>query len=337
MAAFPPFTWAIRGVAVALLAATQPTQAAAEVKEVRIAQGFGVGFMPLVIMKSQSLLEKHAERLGLGPVKVQWSDLSGGSTMNDALLSGNLDFASGGVPPFVTLWSRTQGLRQVKIASVMSEMPLYLNTIDPSIKSIKDLTEKDKIALPAVRTSNQAVILAMAASRQLGADHVERVNRMTVSMSHPDATIALLNGNITAHFASPPFQYQQLRDPRVRTILSSKDVMGPFTFTVTWTTVKFRQDNPKTYEAFVAAMSEAIEFIRTNKAAAAVVYVKETKSSESVDDLLKMISDPDVEFTATPRAVKRFADYMNQLGLIKTKPEKWQDLFFENVHQLPGS
>ena len=334
MATFPR---TIRAAAAAFLAASLSIHAAAEVKQVRIAQQFGVGYLPLVIMKGQGLLEKHAERLGLGPVKVQWSTFTGGSNMNDALLSGNLDFASGGVPPFVTLWSRTKGSSQVRIASVMSEMPMYLNTTDPNVKSIKDLTEKDKIALPAVKVSNQAVILAIATASQLGPDHVERINRMTVSMSHPDGTVALLNGNITAHFTAPPFQYQELRDPRVRTILSSKDVIGPFTFTVAWTSVKFRQDNPKTYEAFVAAMSEAIELIRTNKAEAATIYLRETKSRESAEDLVKIISDPDVEFTTTPKAVKRYADYMYQLGLIKTKPEKWQDLFFENVHRLPGS
>ncbi len=331
------FPRTIRAAAAAFLAASLSIHAAAEVKQVRIAQQFGVGYLPLVIMKGQGLLEKHAERLSLGPVKVECSVFAGGSNMNDALLSGNLDFASGGVPPFLTLWSRTQGSSQVKIASVMSQMPLYLNTLDPNVKSIKDLTEKDKIAVPAVRTSNQAVILAIATASQLGPDQVERINRMTVSMSHPDATVALLNGNITAHFAAPPFQYQQLRDPRVRTILSSKDVMGPFTFTVAWTSVKFRQDSPKTYEAFVAAMSEAIEFIRTNKAEAATIYLRETKSRESAEDLVKIISDPDVEFTTTPRAVKRYADYMNQMDLIKTKPQKWQDLFFGNVHKLPGS
>jgi NitT/TauT family transport system substrate-binding protein len=320
---------------VALLLTSLPSHA--EVKEVRIAQQFGIGYLPLVIMQSQGLIEKHAERQGVPGIKVQWSKFAGGSNMNDALLSGSLDFATGGVPPFVTLWSRTSSASQVRIASVMSQMPLYLNTIDPRVKSLKDLSEKDKIALPAVRTSNQAVILAMATTAQLGADQIERINRLTVSMSHPDATAALLNGNVTAHFAAPPFQYQQLRDPRVRTILSSKDVLGPFSFTVAWTQTKFRLENPRTYAAFTAAMDEAIGFIRQNKAEAAAIYVREANSKESVDDLVKLISDPDVEFTTTPKGVQRYAEYMHQLGLIKVKPEKWQDLFFENVHALPGS
>jgi NitT/TauT family transport system substrate-binding protein len=328
---------ALRRTLASAVLASAALHVCAEVQEVRIAQQFGIGYLPLVVMKAQGLLEKHAERMGVAGIKVQWSRFAGGSNMNDALLSGNLDFATGGVPPFVTLWSRTGGSNQVKIASVMSQMPLYLNSIDPNVRSLKDLTEKDKIALPAVRTSNQAVILAMATTAQLGANQVERINRLTVSMSHPDATAALLNGNITAHFTAPPFQYQQLRNPRVHTILNSKDVLGPFSFTVAWTQLKFRQQNPRTFAAFTAAMDEAIEFIRTDKAGAAAIYINETKSNESVEDLVKLIDDPDVEFTTTPRGVQRYSEYMHELGLIKIKPDKWQDLFFDNVHARPGS
>lgn len=323
--------------ALVVIACGAPMLAAAETNEIRIAQQFGIGYMPLVIMKARGLLEKQAQKLGLGSMKVSWSTFTGGSPMNDALLSGNLDIATGGVPPFLTLWSRTEGANQVRIASVMSQMPLYLNTTDPNIKSLKDFTEKDKIALPAVKTSNQAVILAMAAEKQLGADQADKINRLTVSMSHPDGTIALLNGNISAHFTSPPFQYQQLRDSRVHTILSSKDVLGPFTFTVAWCHVKFRQDNPQAFQAFVSAMDEAIGFIRTQKAAAVELYIAETRSRDTPADLMRILSDPDVEFTTTPRAVERYAAYMHRLGLIKKTPGKWEDLFFENAQRLPGS
>lgn len=322
---------------VLLALAALPNTALAEAREIRIAQGWGIGFLPLLLMQKNSLLERHVEARGLPPVKVAWSKFAGGSNMNDALLSGRLDVASGGVPPFITLWSRAAGANQVKIAAVMSQMPLLLNTISPGVKTIGDFTDKDKIALPAVKTSNQAVLLAMAA-KTLGDKEADRISRLTVSMSHADATVALLNGNVTAHFASPPFQYQQLRDPRVRTILSSTDVMdGPFTFTVIWTTVKFHDENPKLHEALTAAMAEAIDTINADKRAAAALYIEATNSKESVGDLFAMISDPNIEFTKTPRATKKYAEFVHELGLIKTKPNDWRELFFESIHKLPGS
>jgi NitT/TauT family transport system substrate-binding protein len=30
-------------------------------------------------------------------------------------------------------------------------------------------------------------------------------------------------------------------------------------------------------------------------------------------------------------------DFMHRVGLIKTKPASWKDLFFDSAHSLPGS
>ena len=40
--------------------------ARAEVSEVRIAQQFGVAYLPLMVIKKFGLIEKHAERSGAG-------------------------------------------------------------------------------------------------------------------------------------------------------------------------------------------------------------------------------------------------------------------------------
>ena len=88
--------------------------------------------------------------------------------MNEALISGNLDFASGGVGPLVTAWARTKGNQDIKGICALNSMPLYLNSINPNVKTIKDFTDKDRIALPAVRVSMQAVILQMAAEKVFG-------------------------------------------------------------------------------------------------------------------------------------------------------------------------
>ncbi len=33
----------------------------------------------------------------------------------------------------------------------------------------------------------------------------------------------------------------------------------------------------------------------------------------------------------------KYANFMYQTGAIKVKPDSWRDLFFPNVHALPGS
>lgn len=119
---------------------------------VRLARQFGIGYMPLTLMQEQGLLEKHAKEAGLD-VTTEWLRFTGGSGMNEALLSNNLDIAAGGVTPMLTIWARTQNNLKVKGLSALSSMPLYLMTTDPDIKTIADFTDKDKIALPAVKTS----------------------------------------------------------------------------------------------------------------------------------------------------------------------------------------
>src|SRR5689334_7350792 len=183
-------------------------------------------------MEEKHLLEQHGKRRGLD-LKPEWVQLDSGAPMNAAIMGGNLDFASGGVGPLLTIWGRTRDTIAVKGVAALNSMPLYLNTIDPNVKSIADFTDRDRIALPAVKISIQAITLQMAAEKVFGRGQQGKLDRLTVSMSHPDAMAAMLGGRsgITAHFTSAPFMYQELEDKRVEKILDSYDVLGgPHTF-----------------------------------------------------------------------------------------------------------
>ncbi|HEX6142495.1 MAG TPA: hypothetical protein VFZ01_07250, partial [Geminicoccaceae bacterium] len=213
------------------------TPAVAETDTIRVAQQFGIGYLPLQMMREHGLIEKHAAELGLEDVKTEWLQFSGGAAMNDALLSDNLDFASGGVGPLLTIWDRTKGSLDVKGVACLNLMPLYLNTNKDEIQSIEDFGPDDRIALPSVKVSIQARTMQMALE-QAGKPY-DALDDITVSMKHPDGVAALTSGGteITGHFTSPPFQYQELRseDPKVHTVLSSYDVLGgPSTFNCVW-------------------------------------------------------------------------------------------------------
>ena len=314
-------------------------QARAEVKEVRIAQQFGVAYLPLMVMKNGRLLERQADRLGVGPLKVTWNTFGSGADMNTALLAGTLDFASGGVGPVLQVWGRTQGNLNIKGVAALGSLPLYLNTINPAVKSLRDLGDKDRIALPAVKVSIQAVLLQMAAAQAFGDASFNALDRLTVSMSHPQATAALLSGTeITAHFTNSPFQEQQLQDPRVRRLLSSYDILGgPSTLNSVYATAKFRDENPKVYAAMVAALREAMDLINRDKQAAARVYIEEEKSKLSPDFVYKLISNPQFNFTIAPQGFMKFAEFMQKTEALKVKPSSWKDVFFPEVHGENGS
>ncbi len=325
-----------------LIAATlivAPIYASAELREIQVAEQFGIGYLPLMIMEEQKLIEKHAKANGVD-VTVGWSKFAGSNVMNDALLSNSLQFASGGVAPLITVWSRTRGNLDVKAVSAIDSMPIYLNTRNPAVKTLRDFTDKDRIALPAAKVSIQAVTLQIAAEKAFGEGQYAKLDPLTVTLSHPDAQVALLSGQseINAHFSSPPFQYQQLRNPNIHTVLNSYEVLGgPATFNVVWTTSKFRSENPKLYDAFVKALDEATAFINKDKKAAAEAYLRISRDKDSLQDILAMLNDPAIVFTTTPQNVMKYVDFMARIGSIKVKPESWRDLFFPNAHNLPGS
>jgi NitT/TauT family transport system substrate-binding protein len=324
----------------AAITVAAPPLARAELTEIKVAQQYGIGYLPLMLMEEQKLIEKHAKINGVPDLKVGWPRFAGGNVMNDALLSNSLQFASGGVGPLVTLWARTRGNLDVKAVAALNSMPLYLNTRNPNVKTIKDFTDKDRIALPAVKVSIQAITLQIAAEKAFGDGQQGKLDPLTVTLSHPDAQAALLSGQseITAHFGSPPFQYQQLKNPAIHTVLNSYDVLGgPATFNVVWTSAKFRAENPRIYDAFVKALDEAIGQINADRKAATEAYLRISKDKDTVQDILAMLNDPAIVFTTTPQNVMKYVDFMLKTGSIKVRPDSWKDLFFPNVHALSGS
>jgi len=327
----------VAALAIALATASTPTRA--ELSELAIAQQYGIGYLSLMVMEDQKLIEKYAREAGVD-VKVTWARFAGGNVMNDALLSGTLHIASGGVAPLVTLWSRTRGNLDVRGIAALNSMPLHLVSRNPAVKTVRDFTDKDRIGLPAVKVSVQAAILQMAAEQAFGPGQQNRLDAFTVSLSHPDAMQALMSGQseVNAHFGSPPFQYQELAKPENHVVVNSYEVLGgPSTFNLVWTTAKFRSENPKLYEAFVKALDEANAQINRDKRAAAQTYVRLSKDKDSVDNIAKMLNDPAIVFTTTPQTIQRFAEFMAKTGSIKTKPDSWKDMFFPNVHGLSGS
>ena len=330
----------LRAAASAILLLTLlPLPARAEKSEITISKEFGIGYLPYLIMEHEKLVEKHAKANGLGDVKVNWKTFGGSGFTQSAMLSGDLQFASSGVPWFLLLWDKTKG--DVKSAGALDSMPLYLNTRNPKVKTLSDYGEGNKIALPAIKSSIQAITLQMAAAKAFGRAQANKLDPLTVGLSHPDAMTALLSGagDIDSHFTSPPFQDQELKDSRIHRVLSSYDVLdGAATFIITATTSKFQKANPKTYDAFVGALEEAQKFIGSKKSEAAQIYLEMSKDKRlSMDDLMKMLNNPEYRFTLAPEGVLKYAAFMASIGVIKKQPADWKELFFNNVHPLPGS
>ncbi|ELY2854214.1 ABC transporter substrate-binding protein [Cronobacter dublinensis] len=325
-----------RWLMLALIAAAGTAQAEGNIS---IAQQFGIGYLLLDVVRDQQLIEKEGKKEGVD-IKVEWRTLSGATAMNEALLSGALDVASAGVPPLLTLWDRTKGRQNVKAIAALGSMPNFLLSNNPAVKSISDLTDKDRIAVPAAGVGFQSRTLQIETARRFGNSDYKRFDTLSVSLPHPDASAALIAGKseITAHFSSPPFQYQALEHSNVHKILSSYDVLGgKATFNVLYTTQKFHDENPKTYRAFYNALSEAAKIINADKNAAAETYIRVEKSRLPRPLVEKIVNDPDTEFTISPQRTFIYAEKLHELGVLKNKADSWKDYFFDEAWENPGS
>ncbi len=312
------------------------TIARAEVNEITIAQQYGVSFLPLMVMEKQALVEKHAAQAGLTGLKVNWAKMAGPSVMNDGLISGNLHFAAQGAPSLITLWSKTSG--QIKGVAALTTYPLYLVTRDPNVKKLSDFSDKDKIAVPSVKISTQAIMLQMAAAKEFGEKNYTKLDPLTISLSHPDATLAFIGNTagVNTHFSTSPFYEQEIKVPGAHLITTSYEILGgPATALVLTSSAKFRDTNPKAYRAVYDALSEAIATINKDKTAAAKLYLEAAHDTKnSVNDIVAMISDKDYAFTLKTDKVFATAQFMAKIGSIKQAPGSIGDLFFpENAAQ----
>jgi NitT/TauT family transport system substrate-binding protein len=324
-----------------LAALASSTPAGAETGTLRMARQYGIGYLQMMVMEHERLIEKHARALGLGDVKVEWSTFGDGALANDGMLAGRLDFVAGGLGSFVTLWDRTRGALAVKGVAALDSMPMLLVTRNPASRSIRDLTEQDRIAIAGIKVSSQATTLQLASAQAFGDANWGALDHLTVNMAHPTGMQALLSGRgeITAHFTSPPFQYDELRRPGTHTLLDSYDVWGgPQTFILAWTTSRFRDQNPGLYAAFLSALKEATALINRDRRAAAAIYLRMTDDRVTpVDELAAMLSDPRLRFTLVPENVLKFAQFEQRIGSVKTAADSWKELFFPEIHDLPGS
>ncbi|GGY99268.1 ABC transporter substrate-binding protein [Pseudoduganella plicata] len=307
---------------------------------IRISQQYGVTYLLLNIAQERKLIEKYGKQAGVD-IQVEWTQLSGGAAINDALLSGAIDIAGAGVGPLVTLWDRTKGRQNVRGVAALGSFPYYLVSNNPKVKTIADFTEKDRIGLPAVGVSVQARILQMAVAKQWGDKEFARLDKITQTLPHPDAASAIIAGGteITGHFATPPFQEQELaQNPNAHVVLKSYDVQGgPSSSTVLYATEKYRSENPKTYRAFVQALAEAADFAARNPEAAADVYLKVNKARVDRALLVKIFKNPDVQFRIAPQNTLGLAQFMHKVGAVKNRPAAWRDYFFDDPLVKEGS
>jgi NitT/TauT family transport system substrate-binding protein len=313
--------------------------ARAETGTVRVATQFGLAYLPLIVMEHDHLWEKQAKRLGVD-ITAEYIRLGGGGALNDALISDSVEMVAGGPAPMLVLWERTQTSFKVKGVAALNASPIDVLTNKPNIKSLADFTADDRIAVPSVRSSMQALALMAAAEKTFGPGQASRLDNLTVAMQHPDAVGALLapNSQISAYVSSSPYQEIALQKPGISKIADSFESFGrPCTFSVVYAKEVFVKGNPKVMEAFYAALKEALASISADRSASIDTYLAVTHEKIDRSLLEGILARPDFTFAIEPSGTLQLAQLMKRAGLLKQNPNSWQDFFVEALHAGQGS
>ena len=314
--------------------ATLLLASAAEAQPVRIAHQIGVIFSPVMVMKQLGLLEKAATEAGI-EITPEWISFSSGGAVNDAVISGNVDIATVGLPNFLILWSRANG--SVKALSAISGVKSVLVTRDPNLKSLADIKPENRIAVPTLKVSNQAIWLQMAAEKQFG-DYTA-LDANTVQLGFVDAMQAMMtrSGGIDTFFAGPPYYTDALKQDGVHEVLSSLDITGPNTSLLSFTTQRYHDANPQVMAVFLDALEAAQTIINEDPTRAAEAYLASTGENYLVEDVANQMKAEGSVFQLMPKAVGVTASFMAKTGLIPKEPASWRDFFFDDIASRPGA
>jgi NitT/TauT family transport system substrate-binding protein len=315
--------------------------AAADVATLRVVVPDDIAALPLIVVAHDRLIEKHAAARGMGAVEVQWLSPNGGNPI-EQLLNGQADVvATTDLVDFLLAWDERSGTPQeIRGLAALAQMPYELLSRNPAVRTIRDFTAKDRIAVPAVKNSLPAVMLEMAAANEWGTEHHNRLDALMVAHTAAEADTALHSdkGDIDADFARMPYSDDERADPAIHRVMDSFDIAGPHSSGVVVTTAQFRDANPSLCAALVGAITEADTFIKERRGAAAEIYDSSDKRNGiPVEILTDMLGDPDTGFSPAPAGFQRLIGFLHQTGRVKHNPDSWQQLFFPEIYKEPGS
>lgn len=304
--------------------------------EIAIGVGHGIGFLPLFVAQDLGLLDKHAKASGLNG-KLTLRRFSTAAPMRQALARGEIAAGAYGLPAFLLARDATrQTPKELQVVTGITTLPLVLVTARPGVKSLSDLKPADKIAVPML-TAPQVAYLRMRTSPWFGRD---RLREQLVAMPHQDAVGALAaGGDIAAYFASPPFTQLALKEPRVRAITSSEEIMGGKTsFLVMASPKSVLATHPKLPDVLSKAIAEASGVIRKDPRRAAIVWLKwepsNTLDVRMVEGVLRDLKD---DFGSGVFGIEGTAAYLRRDNRLRDGIWSWKDVVAPAIAAGEGS
>ncbi|ARP97667.1 ABC transporter substrate-binding protein [Pseudorhodoplanes sinuspersici] len=296
----------------------------AQPAEIKIGIGHGIGFLPLYLAQDLKLFEKHAKAAGITS-RISIQRYNTAVPLQQAVAKGEVAAGAYGLSTFLMARDTSRDMLAV---SGLTTLPLVLLTARPSIKSLSDLKSNDRVAVPMLTAPQMAYLRMQADKSAFGAWN--RLRQQIVAMPHQDALDAMASAksNIAAYFSSPPFTQVALKEPKVRALLSSDDIMGgKISFLVIAASRDTLRSQPKLAEILSKAIDEASAIIRNDPRRAAVMWLKyepsNTLNASAVEAILRDLKD---DFGSGIFGIEATASFMNSNGRLKNVPASWKDV-----------
>lgn len=295
----------------------------ADVEKIDIAYQYGLAYAPLMIVQNQGLIEQAYEEATGKQVEVMWNQMSSGSDINTAFISGNINIGFMGVAPAITGISNNVGY---KIFTNLSGQKHGLMTSDESILTLENLVDSNKqIALVNIG-SIQHIILAMALDSAGYDAHVLDTN--IVAMKHPDGMNALLSGSVPCQLTTNPYLFEELEEGGVHEIEGISDIWSvEDSFIVGVASEDLYENNSELYNAICDAVANAIDYINNNPEEAAAITCE--YDGNSVKDEMKYMMEG--SYSTETKGIFELSQFMADAGFVEKKVRNYYDLVFENV------
>jgi NitT/TauT family transport system substrate-binding protein len=275
----------------------------------------GLGSVTLIILKLQKTLDKQFPQ-----TNIQWKILNSGASVREAMIANQAQLGSLGLPPFLVGWDR--GFNWKVLVST-SRADIWMVARDPRIRTLKDFTPSDKIAVVAP-DSQQAILIRKAAQEQLGNAHA--LDRNLISLSSADGEQALRTGQIAAHFSGSPFQEREVADGG-HIVLHSNDVFGLVGAGLITLAPNFYNQYPNFVKKLYQDILDATAFAKANHEQAAQYLAQDQGGGGGTAAQFKTLLDnPGFVFDTTPSGLIAYATFMQSIGLISKVPGSVRDL-----------
>ncbi|MDE2572503.1 MAG: ABC transporter substrate-binding protein, partial [bacterium] len=288
---------------VAFVASAAPVRAASDApSSVTIAYQPGLSYATLIVMKEQGTLEKQ-----FPGTKFAWRVLGNGAAIRDGIIAGQIQIGAGGVGPFLIGWDKGVGYRLI---GSLNEMDLWLVTMDPKIKSLKDIKPGMRIGMPGI-DAIQAIVLKRGAERELGNAHA--LDQNIVAIPHPLGLQALEHGQLMGHLTSPPFQFEEVAAGG-HVILHSFDLFGVSTFNSVYTTEAFYDGHKDFVKAFYQSLKAATAFVKSHPNEAAELLSRDSGGKATPAQFDGWLTHKGLAFETTPHGFLAYGKFMQQIG-----------------------